>query len=144
MAASGEVLMAAVTGDGTVHLVVYALRRSMAVASVPNPPLTPFETYPGVAPLRAQILARAAAPQVALAPPNRRRRPTTRAAFAGGPQGLGRPVGWPGALQPPAPSDPGVTVSRHRALLIARQYARTHRQWANRPGCRSSSRSTTA
>ena len=26
-------------------------------------------------------------------------------------------VGWPGALQPPAPSDPGVTVSRHRALL---------------------------
>jgi hypothetical protein len=29
-----------------------------------------------------------------------------------------RRVGWPGALQPPAPSDPGVTVSRHRALLI--------------------------
>src|SRR4051812_33581875 len=28
-------------------------------------------------------------------------------------------VGWPGALQPPAPSDPGVTVSRHRALLIS-------------------------
>ena len=27
-------------------------------------------------------------------------------------------VGWPGALQPPAPSDPGVTVSRHRALVI--------------------------
>src|SRR4051812_17501452 len=27
-------------------------------------------------------------------------------------------VGWPGASQPPAPSDPGVTVSRHRALLI--------------------------
>jgi acyl-coenzyme A synthetase/AMP-(fatty) acid ligase len=26
-------------------------------------------------------------------------------------------VGWPGASQPPAPSDPGVTVSRHRALL---------------------------
>jgi lactate permease len=25
-------------------------------------------------------------------------------------------VGWPGASQPPAPSDPGVTVSRHRAL----------------------------
>ena len=58
MAASGEVLMAAVTGDGTVHLVVYALRRSMAVASVPNTPLTPFETYPGVAPLRAKIWAR--------------------------------------------------------------------------------------
>ena len=31
----------------------------------------------------------------------------------------GRPrVGWPGALQPPAPSDPGVTVSCHRALVI--------------------------
>ena len=29
-----------------------------------------------------------------------------------------RRVGSPGALQPPAPSDPGVTVSRHRALLI--------------------------
>src|SRR5918995_2094024 len=29
-----------------------------------------------------------------------------------------RRVGWPGASQPPAPSDPGVTVSRHRALLI--------------------------
>jgi hypothetical protein len=29
-------------------------------------------------------------------------------------------VGWPGASQPPAPSDPGVTVSRHRALLISR------------------------
>jgi hypothetical protein len=29
-------------------------------------------------------------------------------------------VGWPGALQPPAPTDPGVTVSRHRALLISR------------------------
>jgi hypothetical protein len=29
-------------------------------------------------------------------------------------------VGWPGALQPPAPSDPGVTVSRHRALLTSR------------------------
>ena len=28
-------------------------------------------------------------------------------------------VGWPGALQPPAPSDPGVTVSRHRALLTS-------------------------
>jgi hypothetical protein len=27
-------------------------------------------------------------------------------------------VGWPGASQPPAPTDPGVTVSRHRALLI--------------------------
>jgi transposase len=25
---------------------------------------------------------------------------------------------WPGALQPPAPTDLGVTVSRHRALLI--------------------------
>src|SRR5436305_4918357 len=27
-------------------------------------------------------------------------------------------LGWPGASQPPAPTDPGVTVSRHRALLI--------------------------
>ena len=48
-------------------------------------------------------------------------------------------VGWPGASQPPAPSDPGVTVSRHRALLTSCQYARTHRQWANSPGSRSSS-----
>jgi integrase len=30
-----------------------------------------------------------------------------------------RRVGWPGASQPPAPTDPGVTVSRHRALLIS-------------------------
>ena len=77
--------MAAVTGDGTVHLVVYALRRSMAVASVPNPPLTPFETYPGVAPLRAQILAGAAAPQVALlrrtGAVDQRRGPPLRAAL---------------------------------------------------------------
>src|SRR5438046_7875358 len=29
----------------------------------------------------------------------------------------GEGVGWPGASQPPAPTDPGVTVSRHRALL---------------------------
>jgi hypothetical protein len=29
-------------------------------------------------------------------------------------------VGSPGASQPPAPSDPGVTVSRHRALLTSR------------------------
>jgi hypothetical protein len=29
-------------------------------------------------------------------------------------------VGRPGASQAPAPSDPGVTVSRHRALLISR------------------------
>lgn len=28
-------------------------------------------------------------------------------------------VGWPGASQPPAPTDPGVTVSRHRAPLIS-------------------------
>src|SRR6266498_1844999 len=28
--------------------------------------------------------------------------------------------GWPGASQPPAPTDPGVTVSRHRALLTSR------------------------
>jgi hypothetical protein len=48
-------------------------------------------------------------------------------------------VGSPGALQPPAPTDPGVTVSRHRALLTSCQYARTHRQWANSPGSRWSS-----
>ena len=48
-------------------------------------------------------------------------------------------VGWPGASQPPAPADPGVTVSRHRALLTSLQHQRTHRQWANRPGSRSSS-----
>ena len=35
--------------------------------------------------------------------------------------------------------NPGVTVSRHRALLTSYQYARTHRQWANRPGCLESS-----
>jgi len=35
--------------------------------------------------------------------------------------------------------DPGVTVSRHRALLIRRQYARTHFQCAKRAGTRSSS-----
>ena len=29
-------------------------------------------------------------------------------------------VGWPGASQPPAPSDRSVTVSRHRALLTSR------------------------
>ena len=43
-------------------------------------------------------------------------------------------VGWPGASQPPAPSDPGVTVSRHRALLTGRQDDRTHSQWAKRLG----------
>ena len=48
-------------------------------------------------------------------------------------------VGSPGASQLPAPTDPGVTVSRHRALLTSRQYARTHFQWANRPGSRSCS-----
>ena len=30
-------------------------------------------------------------------------------------------VGSPGASQLPAPTDPGVTVSRHRALLTGRQ-----------------------
>ncbi|HEY6425277.1 MAG TPA: nitroreductase family protein, partial [Pseudonocardiaceae bacterium] len=29
-------------------------------------------------------------------------------------------VGWPGASQPPAPTDPGVTISCHRALLTSR------------------------
>ena len=28
-------------------------------------------------------------------------------------------VGWPGASQPPAPTDPGVTLARHRALLTS-------------------------
>src|SRR6266511_5719165 len=32
----------------------------------------------------------------------------------------GRVGGWPWASQPPAPTDPGVTVSRHRALLTSR------------------------
>jgi hypothetical protein len=31
-----------------------------------------------------------------------------------GPPGM---VGWPGASQPPAPTDPYVTVSRHTALV---------------------------
>ena len=48
-----------------------------------------------------------------------------------------RTVGWPGALQPPAPTDPGVTVSRHRALLISVSTQRTHCHWANRRGSRS-------
>ena len=34
-------------------------------------------------------------------------------------------VGWPGASQPPAPTDPGVKVSRHRALLIRRLVRRS-------------------
>ena len=43
--------------------------------------------------------------------------------------------GGPGKSNPRAPSDPGVTVSRPRALLISPQaYERTTRQWANRPG----------
>ena len=38
-----------------------------------------------------------------------------------------RAVGWPGAFQPRAPTDPGVTVSSYRALviLITRQLAQT-------------------
>ena len=44
-----------------------------------------------------------------------------------------------GNLTPGLPQNPGVTVSRHRALLTSYQYARTHRQWANRPGCLESS-----
>ena len=47
--------------------------------------------------------------------------------------------GRPGEFHPRAPSDPGVTVSRHRALLTSRQGEGTHRQWANRPGARLSS-----
>jgi hypothetical protein len=69
--------------------------------------------------------------------------PETAAALA---EALGRllivwvfTVGSPGASQPPAPTDLGMTVSRHPALLTNLQNARTHRQWANRPGSRSSS-----
>ena len=52
----------------------------------------------------------------------------------------GAAVGWPGALQPPAPTDPGVTVSRHRALLISLVTSqRTHCQWTKRRGSRMSS-----
>jgi ABC-type Na+ transport system ATPase subunit NatA len=47
--------------------------------------------------------------------------------------------GGRGGSHPPAPSDPGVTVSRHRALPISHQNPRAYFQWANRPGCRSSS-----
>lgn len=47
-------------------------------------------------------------------------------------------VGWPGASQPPAPTDPGVTVSRHRALLASCQGERTHCQWTKRRGSLSS------
>ena len=35
-------------------------------------------------------------------------------------------VGWPGGSHPPAPSDPGVKVSLHRAPLIDVQNARIH------------------
>src|SRR5207342_3818904 len=42
-------------------------------------------------------------------------------------RGAPRAVGWPGAFQPRAPTDPGVTVSSYRALviLITRQLAQT-------------------
>ena len=53
------------------------------------------------------------------------------------PRGRGRVAR--GNLTPGLPQNPGVTVSRHRALLTSYQYARTHRQWANRPGCLESS-----
>src|SRR5664280_40566 len=45
---------------------------------------------------------------------------------AGGLEGQVEQVGWPGAFQPRAPADPGVTVSRYRALviLITRQTGR--------------------
>jgi len=42
-------------------------------------------------------------------------------------------VGWPGALQPPAPSDPGVTVSRHRALLTSSVRSALSRPLENGP-----------
>ena len=48
--------------------------------------------------------------------------------------------GGPGEFHPRAPTDPGVTVSRHRALLTGLQaQERTTRQWANSPGARWSS-----
>ncbi len=55
------------------------------------------------------------------------------------PDRLSPMVGSPGASQLPAPTDPGVTLSRHRALLTSYQGEGTHRQWANRPGSRLSS-----
>ena len=45
--------------------------------------------------------------------------------------------GGRGGSHPPAPSDPGVKVSLHRAPLIDVQNARIHFHWANRAGCRS-------
>jgi hypothetical protein len=44
-----------------------------------------------------------------------------------------------GNRTPGLPQNPGVTLSRHRALLISRQGERTHCHWANRPGSRWSS-----
>jgi hypothetical protein len=50
-----------------------------------------------------------------------------------------RRVGWPGASQPPAPTDPGVTVSPSPGSSDQPWYVRTRRQWANSPGCLASS-----
>ena len=45
--------------------------------------------------------------------------------------------GSPGESHPGAPTDLGVTVSRHPALLIrSRQYAVTHFHWASKMGAR--------
>jgi hypothetical protein len=51
-----------------------------------------------------------------------------RGPYPGGPPARGRSgtkprtaapgVGWPEGVAPPAPADPGVTISRHRALVI--------------------------
>lgn len=59
-------------------------------------------------------------------------------------------VGWPGAFQPPAPTDPGVNLSVHRALviLVTRRAgpkepissARTCGDTFNQPACRLFSR----
>jgi hypothetical protein len=49
----------------------------------------------------------------------------------------GGDAGWPGASQPPAPTDPDVKVSLYPARLTRhRQSAWAHCHWANRPGCR--------
>src|ERR1700740_529383 len=44
-------------------------------------------------------------------------------------------LGWPGALQPPAPTDPGVTVSRHRALLTGRSARANPSPMREQVGC---------
>lgn len=46
-------------------------------------------------------------------------------------------VGWPGGFHLPAPTDPGVTVSRHPALVTpGAQKPRVRHQWTNSLGYR--------